>query len=71
MNVVGKTIYVNREGYLQDCVRYLQERKIRPTITLYNVKQIEDMKRWALKSGLVKRPSLNPESRALRRSCAA
>jgi 3-keto-5-aminohexanoate cleavage enzyme len=59
MNVVGKTIYVNREGYLQDCVKYLQERNIRPTITLYNVKQIEDMKRWALKSGLVKKPFLN------------
>ena len=58
-NTIGKGIYVNREDYLKSAVKYLQERKIRPAITLYNVKQIEDMKRWAMKSGVVKRPYLN------------
>ena len=59
MNVMGGGIYINREDYLKAAVQYLQERRIKPTITLYNVKQIEDMKRWAIKSGLVKRPYLN------------
>lgn len=58
-NVIGKTIYVNREDYLQRCVTYLQEHNIRPEITLYNVKQIVDMKRWAMDSGLVEKPLLN------------
>lgn len=59
MNMLGQTIYINRENYLKAAVKYLQERKIRPAITLYNVKQIEDMKKWAIKSGIVKRPYLN------------
>lgn len=59
LNIIGKNIYINREDYLQAAVKYLQERNIRPTITVYNVKQIEDMKRWAIKSGIVKRPFLN------------
>jgi len=58
-NTIGRDIYINREDYLKSAVKYLQERKIKPVITLYNVKQIEDMKRWAVKSGLVKRPYLN------------
>ena len=59
LNVIGKHIYVNREQYLKDAAKYLQDNKIKPTITMYNVKQIEDMKRWAVKSGIVKRPFLN------------
>lgn len=59
LNVIGRNIYINREDYLKAAVKYLQENKIKPTITLYNVKQIEDMKRWAMKSGIVKRPFLN------------
>jgi len=58
-NTIGRDIYINREDYLKSAVKYLQERKIKPVITLYNVKQIEDMKKWAIKSGLVKRPYLN------------
>jgi len=59
LNISGRAIYVNREDYLKASVKYLQDNKIKPTITLYNVKQIEDMKRWAVKSGIVKRPYLN------------
>ena len=59
LNISGEDIYINREEYLKAAVKYLQENKIRPTITMYNVKQIEDMKRWAVKSGLVKKPFLN------------
>jgi 3-keto-5-aminohexanoate cleavage enzyme len=59
LNVVGPIIYVNRESFLKAAVEYLQNHGIRPTITLYNVKSIHDMKRWAIKSGLVKRPFLN------------
>ena len=59
LNVIGEIIYVNREDYLKDAVTYLQNHGIRPTITLYNVKSLYDMKRWAIKSGLVKRPFLN------------
>jgi 3-keto-5-aminohexanoate cleavage enzyme len=59
LNVIGQSIYVNREDYLKEAVKYLQECKIRPTITMYNVKSIQDMKRWAIKSGIVKKPFLN------------
>ena len=59
LNVIGPIIYVNREDFLKAAVRYLQDHGIRPTITLYNLKSIHDMKRWAIKSGLVKRPFLN------------
>ncbi len=59
MNIVGQVIYINREDYLKAAVKYMQERKIRPTITLYNIKQIEEMKRWAIQTGLVKKPFLN------------
>lgn len=59
MNIMGKWIYVNREDYLKAAVKYLQEHKIRPTITVYNVKQIVEMKKWAMKTGLVKKPYLN------------
>lgn len=59
MNIVGQVIYINREDYLKAAVTYMQERKIRPTITLYNIKQIEEMKRWAIQTGLVKKPFLN------------
>lgn len=59
LNISGRNIYINREDYLKAAVKYLQENKVKPTITLYNVKQIEDMKRWAVKSGIVKRPYLN------------
>ena len=59
LNISGRGIYVNREDYLKAAVKYLQENMVKPTITLYNVKQIEDMKRWAVKSGIVKRPYLN------------
>jgi 3-keto-5-aminohexanoate cleavage enzyme len=58
-NITGRNIYINREDYLRSAVKYLQERGIKPEITLYNVKQIVDMKRWAVESGLVKRPFLN------------
>jgi 3-keto-5-aminohexanoate cleavage enzyme len=59
MNTSGRTVYINREDYLKAAAKYLLENKIKPTITLYNVKQIEDMKRWAVKSGIVKKPYLN------------
>jgi 3-keto-5-aminohexanoate cleavage enzyme len=59
LNVIGGSIYVNREEYLKKAARYLQEHDIRPEITLYNVKQIVDMKRWAMESGIVKKPFLN------------
>ena len=59
LNTSGRGIYINREDYLKASVKYLQDNKIKPTITVYNVKQIEDMKRWAVKSGIVKRPYLN------------
>jgi len=59
LNVSGQSIYINREAYLRKAAKYLLENNIRPTITVYNVKQIEDMKRWAVKSGIVKRPFLN------------
>jgi 3-keto-5-aminohexanoate cleavage enzyme len=35
------------------------ERKVRPAITCYNVKQIDDIKKWAIKSGITKKPFLN------------
>jgi 3-keto-5-aminohexanoate cleavage enzyme len=59
LNIIGQNIYVNREDYLKAAVKYLQKNKIRPTITMYNVKSIQDMKRWAIKSGITKRPFLN------------
>jgi 3-keto-5-aminohexanoate cleavage enzyme len=59
LNVIGGSIYVNREEYLKKAAKYLQEHGIRPCITLYNVKQIVDMKRWAMDSGIVKKPFLN------------
>jgi 3-keto-5-aminohexanoate cleavage enzyme len=59
MNIMGRWVYINREDYLKAAVKYLQERKIRPTITVYNVKQIEEVKKWAMKTGLVKKPYLN------------
>ena len=59
LNIIGKTVYVNREEYLVNAVKYLQECNIRPVITVYNVKQIVEMKRWAMDSGLVKKPFLN------------
>ena len=59
INVVGKNVYINREEYLIKAVQYIQECNIRPIITVYNVKNIVDMKRWAMDSGLVKRPFLN------------
>ena len=58
-NTIGRDIYINREDYLKGAAKYLLERKIRPAITMYNVKQIEEMKGWAIKSGIVKRPFLN------------
>ncbi len=58
-NTRGEDIYVNREAYLRASVKYMLERRIKPVITPYNVKQIEDLKRWAIDSGLVKRPLLN------------
>ena len=58
-NTIGRDIYINREDYLQQSIRFLQERKIKPAITMYNIKQIEEMKRWAIKSGVTKRPYLN------------
>ena len=59
LNIIGQNIYINREDFLRAAAKYLQEHKIRPTITMYNVKSIEDMKRWAVRSGIVKRPFLN------------
>ncbi len=59
LNIIGKNVYINREDYLVKAVKYLQECKIRPVITLYNIKQIAEMKRWAMDSGLVKKPFLN------------
>lgn len=56
VNVIGQDIYINRENYLESAVKYLQEKKIKPAIGVYNVKHIEDVKRWAVKSGLIKRP---------------
>ena len=58
-NTTGQAIYVNRVEYLKAAVKYMQERKVIPAITVYNVKQIEDMKVWAIQSGLVKRPYMN------------
>jgi len=58
-NTIGRDVYINREEYLQQSVRFLQERKIKPAITMYNIKQIQDMKRWAIQSGITKRPYLN------------
>ncbi len=59
LNVIGQSVYINREAYLVKATRYLLEHNIRPAITLYNVKQIAEMKRWAMDSGLVKKPFLN------------
>lgn len=59
LNVIGSKVYINREDFLKEAVRYLQDSKIKPVITMYNVKSIEEMKRWAIKSGIVKRPFLN------------
>ena len=55
----GHDVYVNRQDYLKAAVKYMQERKVRPAITVYNVKQIEDMKKWAIQTGLVKKPFLS------------
>jgi 3-keto-5-aminohexanoate cleavage enzyme len=59
LNIIGQNVYVNREEYLIKAAKYLQECNIRPVITLYNIKLIVDMKRWAIDSGLVKKPFLN------------
>lgn len=56
INVIGQDVYINRENYLESAVKYLREKKIKPVIGVYNVKHIEDVKRWAVKSGLIKRP---------------
>jgi len=58
-NTTGQAIYINRVEYLKAAVKYMLERKVIPAITVYNIKQIEDMKVWAIQSGLVKRPYLN------------
>ena len=58
-NIGGRFIYINRVEYLQACVKYLQERKVRPAITCYNFKQIEDLKKWAIESGITKRPYIS------------
>ncbi len=52
-------VYVTREAYLRDSVTYLQKHKIRPIITPYNTKQVEDLKIWAMESGLLKRPFIS------------
>jgi len=59
LNIIGQNVFVNREAYLVKAVTYLQECNIRPVITIYNVKQIVEMKRWAMDSGIVKKPFLN------------
>lgn len=56
---VGRDIYINREEYLKAAVKYLQERKVRPCMAPYFIKHIVDLKRWAIDTGLVKRPFLN------------
>jgi 3-keto-5-aminohexanoate cleavage enzyme len=58
-HTIGQDIYVNRETYLKAAVTYLQERNVKPVITPYNIKQIEGIKKWAVETGLVKRPLLN------------
>jgi 3-keto-5-aminohexanoate cleavage enzyme len=58
-NTTGQNIYINRVDYLKAAVKYMLERKVRPAITCYNVKQIDDIKKWAIKSGITKRPFLN------------
>lgn len=58
-NAAGRDIYINREEYVIAAVRYLQERKVRPCIAPYTVKQIHELKIWGIKSGLLKRPFFN------------
>ena len=58
-NTTGRDIYINRVDYLKAAVKYMQERKVRPALTCYNVKQIDDIKKWAIKTGISKRPFLS------------
>ena len=58
-NTTGRDIYINREDYLKAAVKFMQERKVKPALTCYNVKQIENLKKWAIQTGISKRPFLN------------
>jgi len=58
-NTTGSDIYINRVEYLKAAVKYMLDRKVRPAISCYNVKQIHDLKKWAIESGITKRPFLN------------
>ena len=37
----------------------MKERNVKAAITVYNIKQIEDMKKWAMETGIKPRPYLN------------
>jgi 3-keto-5-aminohexanoate cleavage enzyme len=58
-NTIGRDIYINRVDYLKAAVKYMQERGVRAAISCYNVKQIDDIKKWAINTGVTKKPFLN------------
>ncbi len=58
-NTRERNFYVNREAYLKEAVKFMQERKVKPVISVYNIRQIEDIKRWSIQSGLDRKPLLN------------
>lgn len=58
-NITGPLVYINREEYLRSAAKYLLEKGIKPIITMYNIKQIEDMKKLIIEPGIIKRPFFN------------
>jgi len=58
-NTAGRNFYINRIDYLKAAICYMKERNVKAAITVYNIKQIEDMKKWAIETGIEPRPYLN------------
>lgn len=60
MNVGRGLVYISREEYLREAAKYLQSKGIKPCMTVYNRRMIDDVKDWIINSGTLKqRPYFN------------
>lgn len=58
LNVLHERVFFNRETWVKAAVKYLMEKGIKPILTVYNLRSIEDVKKWVIKSGLVGDPPI-------------